>query len=87
MKRKLAILAYLIVSSGVAYAVTKQAQQLGNVALPSYTAAQISTLTGNTTGQIVYCSNCTTNGGKGTVCISTGAFANSFVLSTGTVCQ
>lgn len=60
----------------------------GGVALWSQTAAQIAALTSTTTGQMVYCSNCGSAGGNGTMCISTGTTAvYQFVLSTGTACK
>ena len=72
---------------GLVYAVN-QPQRLGAAALQSKTVAQIQALTSNTTGQILYCSDCAANGAAGTICVSTGATAvNQFVLSTGTVCK
>jgi hypothetical protein len=45
-------------------------------ALPSYTLAQLNALTAQTTGQIVYCNNCTNS----IICVSSGTVgAGSFV--------
>jgi len=57
--------------------------------LPSYTVAYATTsLISDTTGQVIFCSNCSANGGKGTICVSTGTTATyQFVLSTGTACK
>jgi len=57
--------------------------------LPSYTLAYTTTsLISSTTGQLIFCSNCSANGGKGTICVSTGTTATyQFVLSSGTACK
>lgn len=59
--------------------------------LSSMTVVQISASTAAVVGQVVYCGNCTANGGKGTICISTSTAApgagSDFVLSTGTLCN
>jgi hypothetical protein len=48
----------------------------------------LSSLLSDTTGQLIFCSNCTAAGGQGTICISTGTTATyQFVLSTGTACK
>ncbi len=87
MKKILLIISGLfLVFEGFVFAVN-QPQPLGAAALQSQTILQIRALSSNTTGQIAYCSDCTANGGKGTICISTGAAVDSFVLSTGTVCK
>ena len=72
------------------WAATTQANNLGvvNLYLKSQTVSQIINSTSTVVGQILYCSNCTSNGGTGTICISTGTtLYNQFVLSTGTVCK
>lgn len=60
----------------------------GGVGLWNVPIAQLNTLIPSTTGQMVFCTDCTANGGKGTTCVSTGATTTfQFVLSTGTRCQ
>lgn len=89
MKKILGIaLGTFVVFEGFVYA-TNQPQRLGSAALQSLTAAQIRVLTGNTTGQILYCSDCLTNAATGAVCVSTGSTAaNQFIfISSGTVCK
>ena len=53
----------------------------GGLAPMKVTAAQVAALTANTTGQVVFCTNCTAfNNGLGEVCFSTGTTAvNQFV--------
>lgn len=80
----------LLFLASTGWAVT-QAHNLGvvNIYVKSQTLAQIQASTPTAVGQVLFCSNCTANGGSGTLCIST-ATANaqtSFVLSTGTVCK
>lgn len=59
--------------------------------MPSLTVAQEQSACPRAAGQEIFCSNCSANGGLGTVCISTGTTCvgtNNFdyVLSTGTKC-
>jgi len=61
---------------------------VGAINLWNMTISAINSLIASTTGQMVFCSNCTAAGGKGTICVSTGSTTTSqFVLSTGTVCK
>lgn len=103
MNKLFLALVLLLGLGSVSHAATKQPQSLGSITaststftgginLWNRTAAQIQALIASTTGQQVFCSDCTANGGKGTICVSTGGFtgatlANQFVLSTGTVCK
>jgi hypothetical protein len=66
-----------------------QAQNLGviSASVKSMTAAQILISTSTARGELVYCTDCTANGGVGTICVSTGTLRSSFILSTGTVCK
>jgi len=71
-------------------ATTYQPTNLGYVNLAISTMSL--TLVAQTTapvGSLVYCTNCATNGGVGTICVSTESTTaqNAFVLSTGTVCK
>lgn len=60
----------------------------GGVGLWALPVAQITALTATATGQIVFCTDCGSSGGKGTICVSTGSTnIAQFVLSTGTKCQ
>lgn len=60
----------------------------GGVGLWNVPIASINTLTAETTGQMLFCKDCTACGGKGTICVSTGSVSpGQFVLSTGTRCQ
>lgn len=89
MKRILVILSIAFVAFEGMYVMsaTNQPQKLGAAALQSQTAAQLAALASNTTGYVVYCSDCLSNGAKGTICVSTGVAQGSFVLSTGTRCN
>lgn len=72
------------------YAGTYQPQNLGwvNLSISSGTVTEITRSTAPTIGYLKWCTNCITNGGVGTMCISTGtANWNQFILSTGTVCK
>lgn len=89
-KVMIGILGLLIFISGMRAWCASQPQSLGNVAiqLPNLTAAQVSVATATYKGQPIYCTDCASNGGAGTICISTAATAaNQFILSSGTVCK
>lgn len=66
-----------------------QPQSLGviSASVKSLTAAQIALSTSTAKGELVFCSDCITNGGAGTICVSTATIRASFVLSSGTVCK
>lgn len=56
--------------------------------MPSQTISAINADVPRVVGQQVFCNNCASNGGAGTVCVSTATAAQGFdyVLSTGTKC-
>lgn len=91
MKKWIALsIAVISMFIGIRAWAASQPQSLGTVALqfPNLTAAQILVSTASYKGQPIYCSDCASNGGAGTVCISTANTSfNQFVLSTGTVCK
>jgi len=71
-------------------AATYQPQKLGyvDIAISSAPVASITRSTASAVGTMRWCTDCITNGGVGTLCISTGTTAwNQFILSTGTVCK
>ena len=60
----------------------------GGLVLWNLPKATINLTVAKSTGTMVYCTDCAANGGKGTVCVSTGSTATyQFTLSTGTRCQ
>jgi len=85
--KQLAILLALLGMSGIILAAT--IIQPAAPPISVLTATQVAASTPTYTGQVVVCSNCATNGGVGTICVSTEAAnaQNAFVLSTGTVCK
>lgn len=99
MKRIAVFILTSALGIGVGYCATTQYNAIGSVQLSSATASggfglwsrtvvQLQALTPSTTGQVVYCSNCTTAGGAGTICVSTGSTnVYQWVLSTGTACK
>lgn len=61
---------------------------VGGIGLWNLPIASINALIPSTTGQQVWCNDCTSNGAKGTPCYSTGSVTTfQFVLSTGTACK
>jgi hypothetical protein len=89
MKKLILLTLGVIGFVGITMAAT-QPLSLGVVdaSLRSLTQAQVLASTSTKAGQMIYCSNCSANGGAGTICISTGTTGfNPFVLSTGTVCR
>lgn len=73
MKKLLIVLALGLLAAA-AYCAVNQPQSVGDitankVGLGKFTIAQINALTPDTTGQMVYCSDCA----YATICISTGA--------------
>ncbi len=102
MKKILITIALLFVV-GIGFCTTIQYSGIGAVQMSSasvngpfglwnLTKAQIAALAAVTTGQFTYCSDCTSAGNAGTICVSTGGYIGNvligqFVLSTGTVCK
>lgn len=87
---KLFLIALALTIPLAAWSVTTQAQKLGviSASIKSQTVAQITTSTSTAVGELVFCTNCGSAGGAGTICVSTGAAtAGAFVLSTGTTCK
>ena len=90
MKKLIVLTGLLFLGVGLGYCVTNQPNNIGYVTtdnplgLYAQTIAQIDLLQPDTTGQIVYCSNCA----YATVCISTGANSGRIgawvAISTGT---
>ncbi len=83
------LLGLVALGVGTVYA-TYQPTNLGWVTLShsSGTVTEIVNSTAPTIGYPRWCTNCTANGGQGTLCTSTGtARFNQFILSTGTVCR
>lgn len=87
--KKIIVLAFLLLGASRAFCATTQAQNLGviDASLKSLTAAQILASTSTAKGEMIFCTDCGSNGGAGTLCISTATPRASFVLSTGTVCK
>lgn len=78
-----------VISNGYDWSLTtNDSGTVPGLALPVFSTTTLSSLISDTTGQVVFCSNCTANGGQGTICVSTGTTAAyQFVLSTGTKCR
>lgn len=99
MKRIAVFILAAALGIGIGYCATTQYNAIGNVQMStstvsgglglwSRTLAQLQSLTPTITGQVVYCSNCVSAGGAGTICVSTGSSAAyQWVLSTGTACK
>lgn len=89
MKTIIGLSVFILLVSGRAFAIY-QPINLGvaNIAIATGTITDIQTSTAAAVGQLKWCTNCTANGGAGTLCISTGTTSVfQFVLSTGTACK
>lgn len=87
---KTIIVALAFLTGGIALAATIQPIDLGvaNIAISSAAVSTIMNSTATIIGRERWCYDCTANGGKGTMCYSTGTTnAFSYVLSTGTACK
>lgn len=83
-----AISSVTIVLQSTGVTISSATAIVGPLTLWNLPIATINGLTPSTTGQMVFCQDCAANGGKGTLCVSTGTTTTfQFVLSTGTACK
>jgi hypothetical protein len=104
MKRIIVVALFcLLVTASGQCATTTQPQSLGVVKVSTMTAtgtiglmnlpkAAINALISTATGQMLFCTDCATNGLAGAICISSGGYTTNtnigqFILSTGTICR